>query len=150
MVVEELGNAFEADDDIGSVGGQPGWEGKYVQRVHLRPADDSEMVELEAREDERRKKSEASRRCAAAKYTVFSGEPGPAIGHVPTGEIIWDNGGSGYREYVISDGEWLYGVIYDGLDGSTWGNYCYGYNCRGTRVPHDADLVTALRGVNER
>ncbi|WP_417585029.1 hypothetical protein [Pelagibacterium sp.] len=150
MVVEELGNAFEADADIGSIDGKPGWEGEYVQQVYLRPADDGEEMELEAREGERRKTAEASRRCAAAKHTVFSGEPGPEIGHAPKGEIIWDNGGSGYREYVISDGEWLYGVIYDGLDGSTWGNYCYGYNCRGTRVPHDADLVTALRGVNER
>jgi hypothetical protein len=148
MVVTELSRPFK-DDDIGSIGGEPYWEDEWVVRAFYRPATAEEIAAFDA---ERAEAADLARRQQAtddAVRAVFAGPAGPDLGRLPRGEVIWENDSSGlvgWTRTIITDGIYLYGITYDGSDGGTWGDFNYGQNSRGTRIPYDPALVSALRG----
>lgn len=151
VVVESLGKAFRADDDLSSMGGPIGAEGEMVRYAYWRPASADEIEAFEARETQAAERSRIARERREAIAAVAAGEIGPEIGHIPEGEEIWadlTSAATGYTTRIIlsSDG-WLWHVTTDQSDGAAWGVYNLGYCTVGRRIRTEPTIVAAIRRV---
>ncbi len=148
VVIESLGKAWPAGDDVSSRGGPIGCEGELVRYAYYREASEAEREQLEQREQAAEAAAARAESIRRAVRSVAASTDAPVLGQIPDGEVLWRNDRSaavGYWEQVILSDGWLWHVIYDGSDGATWGQYNLGQNTRGVRVPATDELLAALR-----
>lgn len=154
VTVESLGRVWRATEDTSSVSDLIGCEGQPVRYIYWRAATEAEAAALEIREAAAKARTEKLAAQRAAVATVQAATDAPQLGREPEGEIIWRNDRSaatGFRQHITltADG-WLWHVTYDGSDGAAWGDYNLGYNTYGARMPATEELVSAIRGTDQK
>lgn len=151
MVIESVGKVFEIDEDGQSFHCSTLWW-RPVRYAYLRPATEDEIEQASREADAKAERQQVLAAARAVREELYAAAAAPEIGHVPEGELLWEDRSSspyGYHESIVLSEGWLYIAIYDGGDGAAWGTYNLGPNTRGRRLEATDARVEALRAAGK-